>query len=306
MFRLKARYENNNGLTVLEAVAPAAADADAPVLVEAQSKGAVAARAAATDGTHPVRLAVVCIAHDEEELIGPFLDHYLGHGADAVFVVDNDSTDSTVELARRRPNVTVERLESGELDEELRTATFQRLREACAGRYDWVLLVDCDEFLVPKGGGALKEELAKHPEAGVLGAEGWDVVQGSGEPPMDWSKPLPPQRRFGAPSRAYDKPVVLRPSGPERLAPGQHYLLGDQPWPAVRPFWLLHFAACDERLFFKRRLRMTARQGLRNIQKGYSSEHTAQTEADVRRRWRTLREDPRLAPLPSGRDAVTP
>jgi hypothetical protein len=151
-FRLKARYENNNGLTVLEAVAPAAADADAPVLVEAQSKGAVAARAAATDGTHPspaissclrtpvaaraaatdgthpVRLAVVCIAHDEEELIGPFLDHYLGHGADAVFVVDNDSTDSTVELARRRPKVKVERLESGELDEELRTATFQRLR----------------------------------------------------------------------------------------------------------------------------------------------------------------------------------
>jgi hypothetical protein len=99
--------------------------------------------------------------------------------------------------------------------------------------------------------------------------------------------------------------VVLRPSGPERLAPGQHYLLGDQPWPAVRPFWLLHFAACDERLFFKRRLRMTARQGLRNIQKGYSSEHTAQTEADVRRRWRTLQEDPRLAPLPAGRDAVT-
>jgi hypothetical protein len=100
--------------------------------------------------------------------------------------------------------------------------------------------------------------------------------------------------------KAYDKPVVLRPSGPERLAPGQHYLLGPAPYPAPRPFWLLHFAACDETLFLKRRRRMTARQGLKNIQKGLSSEHTAQTEADIRRRWRTLQHDPRLAPLPPG------
>ena len=193
-FRLKARYENNNGLAVLEAVG---AEADEPVVVEAVPGAAPAdaalTAAAAPDGTPrelpPVRMAVVCIAHDEEELIGPFLDHYFGQGADAVFIVDNDCTDSTVEIARRRPNVTVERLESGELDEELRTATFQRLREACAGKFDWVLLVDCDEFLVPKEAGTLKEELARHAEAGVLGAEGWDVAQRPGEPRSTGRRP---------------------------------------------------------------------------------------------------------------------
>jgi glycosyltransferase involved in cell wall biosynthesis/Flp pilus assembly protein TadD len=194
-----------------------------------------------------VRFAVVTIAHDEEEIIDAFLDHYLGHGADAVFLVDNDCTDSTVERARRRTNVVVDQLQSGELDEELRTATFQRLREACAGSFDWVLLVDCDEFLVPTNGGRLKAELAKHPDASVLGSEGWDVVQRSGELPIDWAAPLLAQRAFGAANPVYNKPVVLRPSGPERLAPGQHYLRGPEPHPAVRPFRLLHLAACDER-----------------------------------------------------------
>ncbi len=290
-FRLQARYENNNGLAVLEAVGPPA-EADRPVVIEGCNSEANAAPAADPPEAPPVRLAVACIAHDEEELIGPFLDHYLGQGADAIFVVDNDCTDATVERARRRPHVVVERLESGELDEELRTATFQRLREACAGAFDWVLLVDCDEFLVAKDGGTLKEALARHAGAAVLGADGWDVVQRPGEPPIDWERPLLAQRGFGVPNAAYDKPVVLRPGGPERLAPGQHYLLGPAPRPGERPFWLWHFAACDEGLFFKRRRQMTARQGLRNIQRGYGAEHTAQTEADIRRRWQAAAAEP--------------
>jgi hypothetical protein len=44
---------------------------------------------------------------------------------------------------------------------------------------------------------------------------------------------------------------------------------------------------------------MTARQGLKNIQKGLSAEHTAQTEADIKRRWKAMQGNPRLAPLPA-------
>ena len=63
--------------------------------------------------------------------------------------------------------------------------------------------------------------------------------------------------RSGVPNPAYDKPVVLRPSG-RAAGAGQHYLLGREPKPALQPFLLLHLAACDERLFFKRRRKMTA------------------------------------------------
>jgi hypothetical protein len=245
------------------------------------------------------RFAVVCIAHNEQEIIQAFVDHYLDHGAATVIVVDNDSTDETVARARTRAHVVIEPLPSGELDEELRSIAFQRMRRACIGRTDWVVLADCDEFLVPKDGGSIRETLAACADAEILGTEGWDVVQQANEPPMCWQEPILVQRGFGVANPHYDKPIVLRPGGRERLVPGQHDLIGPRRQPERRPFWLLHFAACDRELFFTRRLQMTARQGETNIRKGLSMQHTGQTRADVEQRWRALQEHRALRPLPT-------
>jgi predicted O-linked N-acetylglucosamine transferase (SPINDLY family)/GT2 family glycosyltransferase len=249
------------------------------------------------------RVAVVTIAHNEEDLIVPFLEHYFGLGADAAFLVDNDCTDRTLPRAGRFAGVVVSGLDShGQLDDALRAAAFQRLREGCAGRFDFVILVDTDEFLVPKGGLGLKEALARHAGQEALGTEGYDVVQGPGEAPYDPSRPLLPQRSWGVPKPGYNKPAVLRPEGPSRLSPGQHYLLGPRPYPPVCPFYLLHLVAFDEAVFLRRRLQMVARQGALNILRGYSHEYTHPTEAELRARWQALRDDPRLGPLPA--DAV--
>jgi hypothetical protein len=246
------------------------------------------------------RVAVATIAHNEEDLIAPFLEHYFAMGADTAFLVDNDCTDRTLERARRFPAVVVSGLDSdGQLDDVLRAGAFQRLREGCAGRFDFVILLDTDEFLVPKGGRGLKEALARHDGQEVLGAEGYDVVQGPGEAPYDHSRPLLAQRRWGVPNPGYNKPVVLRPEGPARLSPGQHYLLGPRPYPPVCPFYLLHVAGFDEAVFLRRRLQMVARQGALNIMRGYGRQYARPTEADLRARWRALREDPRLGPLPT-------
>jgi hypothetical protein len=258
------------------------------------------------NGSPRIRLAVICIVHNEEDFIVPFLEHYLGQGASAVVVVNNDCTDRTLELARRYSHVTVSDLDSGDaLDDVLRTAAFQQQRQACAGRFDYVILADCDEFLVAKEGGTLQEALARHQGPEVLGCAGWQVVQRPDEPPLALTRPLLPQRGWGFPDRRYDKPVVLRPAGAARLAPGQHYLAGRAPYPAVCPFYLLHLAGADERLFLKRRLQMTARQGLANLQRGLSTEHTCQSEADIRRRFRAMQQHPQMQPLPVGRSAAT-
>ena len=244
-------------------------------------------------------MAVVSTIHNEEDLIAPFLEHYFGMGVGAVVLLANDCTDRTLERTARYSGVEVEPLDSGgELDCALRRDALDARRRALAGRFDWVLLVDADEFLVPKEGG-LQETLLRHDGRDVLGSEGWDVVQGPDEPPFDPSAALLPQRRWGLPNRAYDKPAVLRPGADRRPAVGLHYLEGPEPHPAEAPFYLMHLAHFDEGVFLKRRRQMTARQGLRNIQRGYSAEHTAQTEADIRRRWRALRQGPRLAPLPA-------
>jgi glycosyltransferase involved in cell wall biosynthesis/Flp pilus assembly protein TadD len=249
------------------------------------------------------RVAVISTVHNEEDLIVPFLEHYFGLGAAAVLLVNNDCTDRTLERARRFPNVSVTDLDSGgQMDDELRVEVFQRLREGCAGRFDFVILADADEFLVPKGGRGLKEALAAHRHEEVLGTEGYEVVQGPDECPYDPSRPPLAQRRWGVPSPGYNKPVVLRPEGPSRLSAGQHYLLGPRPYPAACPFYLLHLACFDEAVFLRRQLQMAARRGERNARRGYGVEYAGLTEADARARWRALVGDPRLGPLPA--DAV--
>ena len=278
-FRLKARTRTTTGSPYWRRSGRMPGRSGRAILVEARPTPVEAAPAEAVpaaphqppDGASPagpqVRMAVVCIAHDEEELIGPFLDHYFGHGADAVFVVDNDFADETAAIAapaQRRGGT------DGEWGAGRGTA-HRHVPAAARGVRRWVRLGAARGLRRvpgPQGGDTLREALAKHPGASVLGAEGWDVVQRPGDSAVDWGRPLLAQRGSGVPNPAYDKPVVLRPSGPERLAPGQHYLLGGEPSRRLRPFLLLHLAACDQRLFFKRRRKMTARQGLKNIQKG--------------------------------------
>ncbi len=232
---------------------------------------------------------VVSMVHNEEDLIAPFLDHYFGLAADAIWLLENECTDKTLQHARRYPGVTVTPLASGrEQDCALQRDALERSRAACAGRYDWVLLVDADEFLVPRSG-SLKD----------LGSEGYDVVHHPGEPPFDPSAPPLCQRRWGIPNPIYGKPVVMRPTAPVRLGVGLHHLEGPVQYPPLRPFFLLHLAAFDEAIFLKRRRQMTARQGARNIARGYSVQHIGQTEGDLRRRWGEFQTNPALRLLPS-------
>ena len=252
----------------------------------------------------PPDFAVVCIVHEEGPLVAAFVDHYLSQGARRVILVDNESADGAVETAARRPGVEARRLASGGLDDELRTTMFQRTRESLAD-LDWVILVDADEFIVPKFGETIREALATYADEAALGTEGWDVVQGPGEGPLDWTLPILPQRGWGVPNPDYGKPVVLRPGSPERLHCGQHYFREPHSHPAERPFWLFHLAAADERLFLERRRRMTARQTENNVRNGLGVQHTNQSEADIRRRWEAAVADPRLQMLP-GHSALRP
>jgi hypothetical protein len=164
------------------------------------------------------------------------------------------------------------------------------------------MLVDTDELLLPRQGGTLVEELARHPDASVLGSEGYDVLPGPGEGPYEPAVPLLWQRRFGVRNIEYDKPLVLRPDGPERLSPGHHYLLNAQPRPSLCPFYLAHLAAADEGLFLRRRLRMVARQGERNRVAGYGRQYNDQTEESLRQRFRDMSSHPLLRRLPFAAD----
>src|SRR4051794_29768047 len=103
---------------------------------------------------------VVCCCRDEEDLIETFIAFYLKMGFDAVFVVDNGSTDRTCDLVdeiarvdqrvflRRDPRIGYERF----LGEYYGWA-------GAVSQPRWIFFLDCDEFILFPGG--VKQSLAK-------------------------------------------------------------------------------------------------------------------------------------------------
>jgi len=98
---------------------------------------------------HPAPLIdVYTICWNEQRMLPYFLRHY-GQFARRIVVSDDGSTDSTVQIARSHPLTEVR--PSGlarEFDGEAERLALreQQWRES-RGRADWVVVVDCDEFL---------------------------------------------------------------------------------------------------------------------------------------------------------------
>jgi hypothetical protein len=242
-----------------------------------------------------VRLAILGVVHNEEDLIGPFLEHYFGQGADTVFLLNDGCTDHTLEVAGRHPDVVITDLEAdGQPPEGLRARALESYRAACAGQYDYVAVVEADEFLLPKEGGSLKDALLRHRDEPTLGAECFDVIQGPDEPPYDPSLPLLQQRRWGVPDPAGARTVVLRPGRPTVPAEVQSR---DEAAEAatLSPFCLLRFAGADEGIFRRRRQRAKA---------STAGDSGADAPAEFLRDWQALQGHPGRVPLPVAVDSL--
>jgi glycosyltransferase involved in cell wall biosynthesis len=87
---------------------------------------------------------VICLLRDAEPYIRCFIDHYLRLGVRHIVLLDNGSTDETVAIAARHPQVTVFRttLPFKGNNRSMRRYLIRRF----AGRGKWVLVVDVDEL----------------------------------------------------------------------------------------------------------------------------------------------------------------
>lgn len=116
-----------------------------------------------------MRIIALIATYNERRFIEPCLRHLHEHGVDA-YLIDNDSTDNTVELAERwlgRNLIGIETLPRPENFFDL-SAQLQR-KEALARTLDadWLLHLDADEIrLPPRGARTLAEALEAVNEAG--------------------------------------------------------------------------------------------------------------------------------------------
>ena len=87
--------------------------------------------------------AVTCVLRNGEYYLDSFVEHYSRMGFRHIFILDNGSTDRTVECARRHKNVTV--YESTLPIEAYQAVFKKRLAEMSAPK-GWCLDVDMDEY----------------------------------------------------------------------------------------------------------------------------------------------------------------
>lgn len=119
-------------------------------------------RAARTVDTRDT-LAVICMVKNESRAIEEWIDHYLWQGADHLFIIDNASTDDTVDRIDAKAAATgkITRLSRPKRHSHHTHLQDVFQSENIAARFKWVLPADADEFWYAPRGGRIVDALAR-------------------------------------------------------------------------------------------------------------------------------------------------
>lgn len=158
---------------------------------------------------------------NEEKLMPYFLRHYSTF-VDRIFIIDDKSTDKTVEIAKRNPKVKILRPNYSEgFDEIVRNTYFEDVyKKYSRGNADWVIYVDGDEFVYHKNILKVLEE-QKNVGRKLLKMTGYAMV--SEKFPTTFGQIYEECNR-GTRSRRYDKIIVFNPDIGIVFTDGRHSL----------------------------------------------------------------------------------
>lgn len=204
-----------------------------------------------------LKLATILSVYNEKDFLEQFISHYDSQ-VDTMFVIDNESTDgSTKGLASRHPKVVLSSYATGgHYDDTCKHQMLLDKKAECVGQYDYVILLDADEFIHPKKGRSIKETIERTGRRDVYGTDGWNLYTYPGDPIYDPSRPILNQRRRGVPNAHYSKPVIVRPELDAKYVLGCHWIDNIQDPSLKDPdrveFWLYHLRGFDDEIFIRR------------------------------------------------------
>jgi glycosyltransferase involved in cell wall biosynthesis len=96
--------------------------------------------------TNPkVNVVATILAKDEEDIIGPMIEHTIEQGVSKIIFTDNNSKDRTREIASSYPEV-VEIIDEEEDNHNQSKWVTKMARLACKLRPDWIVHLDADEL----------------------------------------------------------------------------------------------------------------------------------------------------------------
>lgn len=110
---------------------------------------------------------ILCV-WNEEDIIASTVRHAYAQGCDKVFIIDNDSTDKTVQQAVRAGAIYHARFASKHFDEAQKTVYINKcalgLNEHSPEDKNWWLYLDADEFPDFHNGKSIKQNLSELPD----------------------------------------------------------------------------------------------------------------------------------------------
>jgi hypothetical protein len=219
-----------------------------------------------------LRLAAITAVYNENDFLDQFLMHY-HHEVDEIFVLDNESfpipaeeivAAYTLDHLGATPKIDVRFFSTnGKFDTARKQAELMKVKKECAGKFDYVMILDTDEFVVPKAGGSIKDHLKG---ADVYATQGWNMYCYPGDLPYNPLVPLKEQRKRGVENRHYAKPIIVKPEFRVEYSPGCHYIFGmDQVSPPDQAiFNLLHYRGYDEDVYVRRSIERAKRIDVHN------------------------------------------
>jgi len=161
---------------------------------------------------------------NEEEIL-PFTLDYYSEFCDSIILLDNFSTDSSLEIAKQYSKVKVISWGvAGIYDDRLLTLAKNTCYKDHGRGADWVIVADCDEFLYhPK----IREKLYEYREAGITVplTEGFDMIS---QKFPEIGSSLLEQVKIGVPQEGMNKSLVFDPRVNLVYMTGAHSASTDQ------------------------------------------------------------------------------
>lgn len=154
---------------------------------------------------HQPIIHVYTVCWNEEKFLPFFIKHY-GSFCNKIIVYDNESTDSTLDILAKNPNISVITYKTGN---KINDNEYQRIKNTAwkqsRGKADFVIVCDTDELLYDKNDN-IKDTL-KMSRNTIFRPEGYEMLS---ECFPSYEKPLRQQCK-GLPSQYYCKKIIFDP-----------------------------------------------------------------------------------------------
>jgi hypothetical protein len=175
-----------------------------------------------------MRIELITMWYNEEFFAPFFLNHY--SWVDKIhIIIDADTNDNTVEIARKYSNVEIEYFKFPDMmNDSLKVNKFNQkyksLHEA-----DYVILVDSDEFIYCNDTSKSLKTHLEETSKDIYFTHLWQIYQHESDFQLDSNMPVPLQRRHGDPEMDgfninYVKPIVVKSGLDIRWECGNHSL----------------------------------------------------------------------------------